>query len=82
MVVFGEVIININASRIGTENRVLSLLQFLDIYKPHIVCIQEIDVITGTKVFSNNFQVMSNFDHTGNNCNGILTLIRKGVKVA
>ena len=81
MVVFGEVIININASRIGTENRVLSLLQFLDIYKPHIVCIQEIDVITGTKVFSNNFQVMSNFDHTGNNFIGMLTLIRKGVKV-
>ena len=46
-----EIFLNINSSRISSENRIISLLQFLMIFQPGVVCIQEIDVVVGMKIF-------------------------------
>ena len=39
-----EIVLNINASRICTENRIIILFNYIELYTPGIVCIQEIDV--------------------------------------
>ena len=52
-----EFIMNINASRIGAQHRIISLLQFIRIFKPGVVCIQEIDVIMGTKIFKDDYHI-------------------------
>ena len=76
----GEFIININASRIGSQHRIISLLQFIRIFKPGVVCIQEIDVIMGTKIFKEDYQVYCNYEHLSNNYVGMITLIKKRSK--
>ena len=76
-----EIFLNINSSRISSENRIISLLQFLMIFQPGVVCIQEIDVVVGMKIFKKDYQVYCNYDHTGNNHIGIMTIIKKGVNV-
>ena len=76
-----ETFININTSRISSENRIITLLQFLTIFQPGVVCIQEIDVVAGMKIFKKDYQVYCNYDHNGNNHIGIMTLIKKGVNI-
>ena len=51
------------------------------IFQPGVVCIQEIDVVVGMKIFKKDYQVYCNYDHTGNNHIGIMTIIKKGVNV-
>ena len=76
-----ETFININTSRISSENRMISLLQFLMIFQPGVVCIQEIDVVAGMKFFKKDYQVFCNYDHNSNNHIGIMTIVKKGVNI-
>ena len=46
-----EIVLNINASRICSENRIITLFNYIQVFKPGIVCIQEIDVRIASKVF-------------------------------
>ena len=77
-----EILLNINASRIGLQNRIGSLLQFIRIFKPGVVCIQEINVVIGTNIFKQDYQVYCNHDHMSDNYIGMITLIKKGVNIS
>ena len=56
-----ESVLNINASRICSENRIITLFNYIHVFKPGIVCIQEIDVRIASKVFKSEYQVLCNY---------------------
>ena len=73
--------ININASRISNPNRVKDISNFITLFNASIICIQEINIFSALKEFKNGYQVFSNYDLEGNDNVGIVTLIRKEIKV-
>ena len=54
---------------------------FIELFNASIICIQEIDIFSALKEFKNIYQVYVNYDLEGNNNIGIVTLIRKDIKV-
>ena len=74
-------IININASRISSENRVNEVLNFLSLFNPVFVCIQEIDVFKAIKVFKGHYQTFFNYElHASDNV-GVVTLVKNDIQV-
>ena len=76
-----EIVLNINASRICSENRIITLFNYIQVFKPGIVCIQEIDVRIASKVFKSEFQVLCNYDQNEIGYVGMVTLIRKEMDI-
>ena len=74
-------IININASRIGKREKLLELYAAFMIYKPDVVCIQEINIRNATRYYQDQFQIIGNKDENQNDDIGILTLIKKGTPI-
>ena len=74
-------IMNFNASRTRNLGKIYHFLQFLGDYDPCIVNIQEINVQSALKIFSRKFQVIINIDMEAKDGVGIVTLIKKGVKI-
>ena len=72
-----EIVLNINASRICTENRIITLFNYIQLFSPGIVCIQEIDVRMANKIFKREYQVFCNYDQNESGYTGAVTLIRK-----
>ena len=76
-----EIVLNINASRICSENRIITLFNYIHVFKPGIVCIQEIDVRIASKVFKSEYQVLCNYDQKNIGYVGMVTLIRKEMDI-
>ena len=74
-------VMNFNASRTRNLGKIENFLQFLGNYDPCIVNIQEINVQSALKIFSRKFQVIINIDMEAKDGVGIVTLIKKGVKI-
>ena len=51
-------ILNVNASRIGKNERVIELLAVMKALNPSVICIQEINVRTVLEEFKNHYQVV------------------------
>ena len=74
-------IVNINASRISNEGRILAIWDKIKNKEPNIVCIQEIDIFSARNIFGRKYQVYVNFDLTAKTNIGIVTLVDKDLKV-
>ena len=74
-------LININASRYSSVVKVEGIFRFIQEYDPFIVCIQEINIITALRVFSNKFQVFINIEDGTKDGVGMVSLVKQGVKV-
>ena len=73
--------LNINASQISNPSRVKDLLNLILTQNVLFVTIQEINVFSARKVFRNDFQVFVNNDLKRADNIGIVTLVRKDIKV-
>ena len=76
-----EIVLNINASRICTENRIITLFNYIELYTPGIVCIQEIDVRIANRIFKRKYQVFCNYDQNESGYIGVVTLIRRELHI-
>ena len=70
--------INFNASRNSNLRKIEGFLNFLKEYDPIIVTIQEINICSSLKIFSDTFQVIINIEPDSRDGIGIVTLIKKG----
>ena len=70
--------INFNASRNSNLRKIEGFLNFLKEYDPIIVTIQEINIRSSLKIFSDTFQVIINTEPESRDGIGIVTLIKKG----
>ena len=73
--------INLNASRICNAEKLKCLSDFIETYSPSIVCIQEVNIRASLREFSRNYQAYVNIEKESKDGVGIVTLIRKGIKV-
>ena len=74
-------IFNFNASRCSNLFKIESFLGFFGEYDPLCICIQEINVKSALKVFSQKYQVFINIENGAKDGVGIVTLIKKGLKI-
>ena len=82
MAVFYNInLFNFNASRCSNLIRLQQFYDFFEPYNPTMVCIQEINVISALRVFSNNYQIFVNMEQGAVDGIGIVTLVKKGIKV-
>ena len=73
--------INCNASRNSNLRKIGGFLNFLKEYDPIIVTIQEINIRSSLKIFSDTFQVIINTEPESRDGIGIVTLIKQGVRI-
>ena len=72
-------IFNFNASRCSN---IVKMRQFYDFqYDPSLVSIQEINIISALKVFSDKYQVFVNIEQDSVDGIGIATLVKKDIKI-
>ena len=74
-------VINFNGSRNRNIEKVGKILEFIEEYKPSVVCIQELNVETALRVFSSKYQVYINIEDRNIDGVGIVTLVRIGLEV-
>ena len=74
-------LINFNASRCGNIGKVKGFNDFIEAYEPSIVCIQEINLATSLREFESRYQVYVNIEQNSTDGVGIVTLIRRGIRV-
>ena len=74
-------IFNFNASRCASLRRIQQFYEYFEPYDPTFVCVQEISVISALKVFSDKYQVFVNLEPGVTDGIGIVTLVKKGIKV-
>ena len=74
-------IFNFNASRCSNLGRIQQLYDYFEEYDPMIVCIQEINVASALRIFSDKYQVYVNFEQGVKDGIGIVSLIKYGIKV-
>ena len=75
-------IYNFNASRCSNLLRIRQFYDFFDSYDPTFVCIQEINVSSAIKVFSDKYQVFINLEQGSQDGIGIVSLVKKGLFVS
>ena len=73
---------NFNAYRCSSLRKIEQFKTFLDDYNPSFVCIQEINVASALKIFSNRYQVFINLEPGSNDGIGIVSLVLKCIKVS
>ena len=73
--------INLNASRCGSVSKIREISRFIDAYGASIVCIQEINISSALKVFSDRFQVKINIECGVKDGVGIVTLVKLGLDI-
>ena len=73
---------NFNASRCSNLLRIRQFYEFFDPYDPMFVCIQEINVSSAIKVFSDKYQVFINLEEGSQDGIGIVSLVKKGLNVS
>ena len=75
-------IFNFNASRCCHLNRIRQFYDFFESYDPLFVCIQEINVYSALKVFSDKYQVFINIEEGSQDGIGIVTLVKKQFQIS
>ena len=74
-------IFNFNASRCSNLGRIQQLYDYFEEYDPMLVCIQEINVASALRIFSEQYQVYVNLEQGVKDGIGIVSLIKYGIKV-
>ena len=74
-------IFNFNASRCSNIVRIRQFYDFFEPYDPSLVSIQEINIISALKVFSDKYQVFVNIEQDSTDGIGIATLVKKNIKI-
>ena len=74
-------IFNFNASRCSNIARLRQFYDFFEPYDPSLVSIQEINIISALKVFSDKYQVFVNIEQDSVDGIGIATLVKKDIKI-
>merc|ERR1712082_576442 len=69
---------NFNASRISS---LIKIRNFLNQYDPIFVAIQEINITSAIKIFSEKFQVLVNIEEGSKDGIGIVSLIKKDIHI-
>ena len=72
---------NFNAFRCRSIVKIREFYEYFELYEPTLVFIQEINVASALKVFSDRFQVYINLEQNSDDGIGIVTLVRRNVKV-
>ena len=75
-------IFNFNASRCSHLTKIRQFYDFFEPYDPLFVCIQEINVHSALKVFSEKFQVFINIEQGSQDGIGIVTLVKRGFHIS
>ena len=75
-------IFNFNASRCRNTVKIQQFYEFFEPYDPTLVSIQEINVVSALKVFSDIYQVYVNVEQESVDGIGIVTLVKKDVKIS
>ena len=75
-------IFNFNASRCKNTVKIQQFYEFFEPYDPTLVSIQEINVASALKVFSDIYQVYVNVEQESVDGIGIVTLVKKDVKIS
>ena len=70
-------IMNFNASRTSSLIKIRNFLNFINQYDPIFVAIQEINITSAIKIFSEKFQVLVNIEEGSKDGIGIVSLIKK-----
>ena len=74
-------IFNFNGSRISSIQRIRSVKAVFEAYDADIISIQEIDIKSSVLVFSNAYHVLVNIEDEAKDSIGIVTLIKRTLKV-
>ena len=74
-------IMNFNASRTSSLIKIRNFLNFINQYDPIFVAIQEINITSAIKIFSEKFQVLVNIEEGSKDGIGILSLIKKDIHI-
>ena len=72
-----SLILNFNASRTSSLIKIMNFLNVINQYDPIFVAIQEINITSAIKVFSEKFQVLVNIEEGSKDGIGIVSLIKK-----
>ena len=73
---------NFNAYRTSNLLKIQQFQDFFDPYDPTFVFIQEINVVSALKVFSNKYQVFINVESNSFDRIGIVSLVKKGLTIS
>ena len=74
-------IFNFNASRCSSLVKIRQFYDFLEQYDPILVSVQEINIVSALKVFSDKYQVLVNMEKDSVDGIGIATLVKKNIKI-
>ena len=74
-------IMNFNASRTSSLIKIRNFLNFINQYDPIFVAIQEINITSAIKIFSEKFQVLVNIEEGSKDGIGIVSLIKKDIHI-
>ena len=75
-------IFNFNASRCSSIVKIRQFYDFFEPYDPSLVSIQEINISSALKVFSDKYQVLVNMEQKSMDGIGIATLVKKDIKIS
>ena len=75
-------IFNFNASRCSSIVKTRKFHDFFEPYDPSFVSIQEINIASALKVFSDKYQVLVNMEQKSMDGIGIATLVKKDIKIS
>ena len=76
-----SLILNFNASRTSSLIKIRNFLNFINQYDPIFVAIQEINITSAIKIFSEKFQVLVNIEEGSKDGIGIVSLIKKDIYI-
>ena len=76
-----SLILNFNASRTSSLIKIRNFLNFINQYDPIFVAIQEINITSAIKIFSEKFQVLVNIEEGSKDGIGIVSLIKKDIHI-
>ena len=75
-------IFNFNASRCSSIVKIRKFYDFIEPYDPSLVNIQEINIASALKVFSNKYKVLVNMEQEAKDGIGIATLVKSDIKIS
>ena len=75
-------IFNFNASRCSSIVKIRKFHDFFEPYDPSFVSIQEINIASALKVFSEKYKVLVNMEQKSKDGIGIATLVKKDIKIS
>ena len=75
-------IFNFNASRCSSIVKIRKFYDFIEPYNPSLVSIQEINIASALKVFSDKYKVIVNMEQEAKDGIGIATLVKSDIKIS